>query len=84
MSKRFGGITGCKNKTSSWRLIGFPDGGIIGSTVLCRGETHRYTVRLHQSPCRDTKQNKDKIHDEPRLQLNTLLHLLVLGLDGYR
>ena len=28
MSKRLGGIiiTGCKNKTSSWHLNGFPDG----------------------------------------------------------
>ena len=26
MSKRLGGIIGCKDKTSSWHLIGFPDG----------------------------------------------------------
>ena len=26
MSKRLGGIIGCKYKTSSWRLIGFLDG----------------------------------------------------------
>ena len=35
MSKRLGGIIGCKGKTSSWHLIGFPDGSdvIIGSTL---------------------------------------------------
>ena len=33
MSKRLGGIIGCKDKTSSWHLNGFPDGGNIGSTV---------------------------------------------------
>ena len=33
MSKRLGGIIGCKNKTSSWHLIGLPDGSNIGSTV---------------------------------------------------
>ena len=33
MSKRLGGIIGCKYKTSSWHLNGFPDGGNIGSTV---------------------------------------------------
>ena len=33
MSKRLGGIIGCKNKTSSWHLNGFPDGSNIGSTV---------------------------------------------------
>ena len=44
ISKRLGGIIGCKDKTSSWHLIGFPDGSNIGSKAQCRGETHRYTV----------------------------------------
>ena len=44
MSKRLGGIKGCKYKTSSWHLNRFPDADIIGSKVQCRGETHRYTV----------------------------------------
>ena len=53
MSKRLGRNIGCKDKKSSWHSIGFPDGSSIGSTVLCRGETYRYTtVHLHQSPCR--------------------------------
>ena len=29
MSKRLGGIIGCKDKTSSWYLKGFPDGSNI-------------------------------------------------------
>ena len=33
MSKRLGGIIGCKYKTSSWHLNGFPYGSNIGSTV---------------------------------------------------
>ena len=33
MSKRFGGIIGCKYETSSSYLNGFPDGSNIGSTV---------------------------------------------------
>ena len=33
MSKRLGGIIGCKHKTSSWHLNGFPYGDNIGSTV---------------------------------------------------
>ena len=33
MSKRLGGIVGCKDKTFSWHLIGFPDGSNVGSTV---------------------------------------------------
>ena len=33
MTKRLGGIKGCKYKTSSWHLNGFPDGNNIGSTV---------------------------------------------------
>ena len=30
VKKRFGGIIGCKDKTSSWFLNGFPDGSNIG------------------------------------------------------
>ncbi|CAN0279905.1 unnamed protein product [Ascophyllum nodosum] len=37
MSKRLGGNICCKDKISSWYLIGFPEGSIIGSTV-CVGE----------------------------------------------
>ena len=33
ISKRLGGINGCKYKTSSWHLNGFPDGSNIRSTV---------------------------------------------------
>ena len=33
LSKRLGGNMGCKDKTSSWHLIGFSDGSNIGSTV---------------------------------------------------
>ena len=33
MSKRLGGIKGCKYKTSSWHINGFPDGSHDGSTV---------------------------------------------------
>ena len=47
ISKRLGGIKGCKYKTSSWHFNGFPYGGNIGSTVWYRGEAHRYTVLLH-------------------------------------
>ena len=47
MSKRLGGIIGCRNKTSSWHLIGLPNGSNIGSTVSYRGETHRDNVHLH-------------------------------------
>ena len=47
MSKRLGGIIGCRYKTSSWHLNGFPYyGSNIGSTVSYRGEAHRYTVHL--------------------------------------
>ena len=45
--KRLGEITGCKDTTFLWRLMGFRDGSNIGSTVSCWGEIHRYTVHLH-------------------------------------
>ena len=33
MSKRLGGVIGCKDKNSSWHLIRFPNGSNIGSTA---------------------------------------------------
>ena len=33
LSKRLGGIIGCKDKTPSWHLNGFVDGSNIGSTL---------------------------------------------------
>ena len=45
-----GGIIGCKDETSTWHFIGFPDNSTnsnIGSTVSCRRKAHRYTVHLH-------------------------------------
>ena len=61
MSKRLGGIKGCKYKTSSWHLNGFPYGGNIGSTVSYRGEAHRYTVsyinRHAETPDKQRRQN---------------------------
>ena len=63
MSKRLGGnIIGCKNKTSSWYLIGFPDDGSnMGSTVSCRGGPH--VVMYNHSPY--YTKHKYKKHDEP-------------------
>ena len=34
MSKRLGGIKGCKYKTSSWHLNGFPDGNNVGEKPI--------------------------------------------------
>ena len=34
MSKRLGGTVGCKDKTSSWHLNGFPDCSNIGSITV--------------------------------------------------
>ena len=44
MSKCLSGIIGCKDKTSSWHLIGFPNGSNIGSRVQYRAEAHRYVI----------------------------------------
>ena len=50
MSKRLGGIIGCKDKTSSWHFIGFPDGSSnIGSTVSYRENPPlHYLYTVHQ------------------------------------
>ena len=44
MSKRLGRIIGCKYKTSSWHLDGFPDGSNIGSTVLLFRSRKKTTI----------------------------------------
>ena len=38
MSTRLGGIIDCKDKTSSWHLIGFLDGSSLGLIVSHIGE----------------------------------------------
>ena len=48
MSKRLGGIIGCKYKTSSWHLNGFPDVSNIGSTVTHHGIQTGSVVTLDQ------------------------------------
>ena len=45
MSKRLGGIKGCKYKTSSWHLNRFPDADNIGSRVTQTVEVTEETVR---------------------------------------
>ena len=63
MSKRLGGIIGCKDKASSWHLNGFPYGSNIGSinsmisgrnppiyctlTTLIAMQGHRTKIKCH-------------------------------------
>ena len=47
MSKRLGGIIGCRDKTSSWHLIGIPNGsgaGRPGSSEVPRNPLTRWDV----------------------------------------
>ena len=66
MSKRLVGIIGCKDKTSSWHLIGFPDGSNIGSIVSCRGCARNilfhvfFSSKVFWVRCRRTKRKRDR------------------------
>ena len=46
ISKRLDGIIGCKDKTSSWHLNGFPDGSNVGSAVVV-GCLIKRKIRTH-------------------------------------
>ena len=67
LSKRLGGIIGCKYKTSSWHLNGCPDGSNIGSTVQYNvGEKptvilYTYINRHAGKPDRHQKQNRNNV-----------------------
>ena len=51
MSKRLDGIIiGCKDKTSSWHLIGFPNGSNIGSTLLLLTYIQRIACQPEKTP----------------------------------
>ena len=79
MSKRLGGIIDCKYKTSSWHLNGFPVGSNMGSTVLCRGEAHRYTVHFFTLIAMQGHQTKTK-----QKQLNRLTRVFhISAIDPY-
>ena len=65
MSKRFGGNIGYRDKTSSWHLIGFPNGSNIVSTVYVAEKptviSYTYINRHAGTP----DKNKDEGQDEP-------------------
>ena len=77
MSKHLlGGIVGCKDKISSWNLIGFSIMVVaLGQQYHYVGEkpTVSYYCILIAMQGHQIEQNEDKRHDEPGLQLN-LLH----------
>ena len=69
MSKRLGGIKGCKYKTASWHLNGFPDGNNVGSTVYV-GEKptvilYIYINRHAWTPERHKEQIRDNVVHHP-------------------
>ena len=76
MSKRLGGIIGCKYKTSSWHLNGFPHGVVVVVvffTLTDRASTIPSNVRGCQSGTtwsrRGTKVNRSHHHgDNPLLR----------------
>ena len=73
-SKRSGGIIGCKDKTSSWHLVGFPKYGNIWSTVSCREEAHSCTVYTYTNRHAGTP-DKTKTKDTMSLVVDyNLLH----------
>ena len=51
MSKRLGGIIGCKDQTSSWHLIEFPHGSNIEQILSSRGKPplNMYTYINHHA-----------------------------------
>ena len=78
MSKRLGGIKGCKYKTSSWHLNGFPDGITLGQQYSV-GEKptvilHIYINRRHAgTPKKHLKQTR---------KIRTRLDLLSIPQSG--
>ena len=76
MSKRLDVIIGCKDKTSSWPLIGFPNGVTLGQQYNV-GEKPTVTLYTYidRHAGTDTKQNKDKRHDEPSLDYNSICNI---------
>ena len=61
MSKRLGGIIGCKDKTSaSWHLIGFPNGSNMGHWV----NTMMGCVTVVFFSCKDNTPNECVNHQQ--------------------
>ena len=66
MSKRLGGIIGCKYKTSSWHLNGFPDGSNALGQQYNVGEKptvilQTYSIRHAGTPDKKQKQNRNNV-----------------------
>ena len=69
MLKRLGGIIGCKYKTSSWHLNGFPDGRLVtlgqqynvGDKTTVVLKTYSYCNRHAGTADKKQKQNGDNV-----------------------
>ena len=65
MSKRLGGIEGCKYKTSSWHSNWFPDADNIGSTVFLTFSQPEKLIYTMTNPARglgkDSKKGKSRM-----------------------
>ena len=77
MSKRSSGIIGCKDKTSSWHLVGFPNG--INIIVTLGQQYHvgeKHTVTLYTSINRHAgTQNKTKTKDTMSLYYSSVCNI---------
>ena len=81
MSKRLGGIIGCKDKTSSWHLNRFPDGSnVVVSAIQRIGCQPEKTLYMIANPARGLlnreEKTKEKVwqHTLPTLRVLILVH----------
>ena len=75
ISKRLGGIKGCKYKTSSWHLNRFPDADNIGSTVYIVGEKPTVILYIYISRHAGTPEKTLKTNQR---QCSTPSHMVVV------
>ena len=64
MSKRLCGNIGCKDNTSSWDLIGFPNGSSIVNSIMSGRDPPLYCKLTGTLIAIKVYQNIDKGHDE--------------------
>ena len=80
MSKRLGGIKGCKYKTSSWHLNGFPDGNNIdwvNSIMSGRSPPLYCTLTLFAMQGHQKNIKNKRLRTKQRLR-NTPSHMVIV------
>ena len=74
MSKRLGGIIGCKDQTSSWHLIGFPNGKVrFSQRTTYHTKRKRQWYKKYSEKVTSPNKQKEKRKNQTRVAIGACI-----------